>query len=236
LLTLLHTPPRTALLTAAALGNYSEFGLIVVAVAAKSGMVDAQWGAAISLAIAISFILNSPLSKRSHDLYRRWHDKLLRFESSRLKETHPDTTNARVIILGMGNIGTGAYESIAEHYGQGVLGVDENDQKLAQHRDQHRRVVDADASDPDFWHRINLDEVELVMLALTNHEENMLVSRLLEELGYQGQLSAVVRFAEEAEELRARGISAFNLYAQAGAGFAAHAAEQLQAAKPVTGQ
>ena len=236
LLTFLHSPPRTALLTSTVLGNYSEFGLIVIAVAASSGMVDAQWGAAISLAIAISFILNSPLSKRSHDLYRRWHDKLLRFESSRLRQTHPDTSNARVIILGMGNIGTGAYESIAEHYGQQVLGVDENDQKLAQHRAQLRRVVAADASDPDFWHRIKLDEVELVMLALTNHEENMLVSRLLEELGYQGQLSAVVRFSEEAEELQARGISAFNLYAQAGAGFAAHAAEQLQAASPLTGK
>jgi hypothetical protein len=78
--------------------------------------------------------------------------------------------------------------------------------------------------------------VELIMLALTNHEENLLVSQLLHELGYRGQLSAVVRFAEEAEELQARGISTFNLYAQAGAGFAAHAAEQLQQTAPVTGQ
>jgi len=236
LLTLLHSPPRTALLTSTLLGNYSEFGLIVIAVAAEAGMVDAQWGAAISLAIATSFILNSPLSKRGHELYRRWHDRLLRFESPRVKESHPDTSGARVIILGMGNIGTGAYESIAEHFGKQVVGVDENDRKLARHRAQHRRVIDADASDPDFWHRVNLDQVELIMLALTNHEENLLVSQLLHEMGYAGQLSAVVRFAEEAEELQARGISTFNLYAQAGAGFAAHAAEQLQRAAPATGQ
>jgi hypothetical protein len=36
-----------------------------------------------------------------------------------------------------------------------------------------------------------------------------------------------VRFTEEAEELQALGVSAFNLYAQAGAGFAAHAEENL---------
>jgi hypothetical protein len=232
MLTLLHTPPRTALLSSAVLANYSEFGLIVIAVAAKSGMVDAQWSSAISLAIAVSFILNSPFSKRSHELYRRWQTRLLRFESSRVRQTYPDTSDVRVIILGMGNIGTGAYEAIAPRYGQRVLGVDENDRKLALHRAQHRRVASADASDPDFWHRVDLDKVELIMLALTNHEENMRVSRLLDDFGYKGQLSAVVRFTEEAQELEARGISTFNLYAQAGAGFAAHAAEQLQSAPP----
>ena len=85
----------------------------------------------------------------------------------------------------------------------------------------------ADASDPDFWHQLDMAEIELVMLALTNHRENMLVARLLRELGYEGRIAAVVRFSEEAEDLEEHGISAFNLYAQAGAGFAAHAADIL---------
>ena len=55
----------------------------------------------------------------------------------------------------------------------------------------------------------------------------MLVGTLLRELGYGGQVAVVVRFAEEAEELREHGFSAFNLYAQAGAGFAAHALERI---------
>ena len=133
-----------------------------------------------------------------------------------------------MVVLGMGNIGTGAYDSIAEHYGSAVLGVDDNDRKLARHHRRHRRVAAADASDPDFWHRLDLGSIELVMLALTNHQENMLVARLLRELDYQGQIAAVVRFSEEAEELEEHGISAFNLYAQAGAGFAAHASQALR--------
>ena len=63
------------------------------------------------------------------------------------------------------------------------------------------------------------------MLALTNHQENILVAKLLTELEYKGKTAAVVRFSEESTELGHLGISAFNLYAQAGAGFAAHAAE-----------
>ena len=130
----------------------------------------------------------------------------------------------------MGNIGAGTYDAMKEQFGNKVLGVDDNDRKLDKCRNEGRRVVQADASDPDFWRQVNLAQIELVMLALTNHQENMLVGNLLDKLGYQGQLAAVVRFAEEAGELEQNGISTFNLYAEAGAGFTAHAAEKLQGA------
>ena len=179
----------------------------------------------MSLVIAVSFLLASPLNKSSHSLYRKFRGQLQRFESREVKASYPDTSDVRVVVLGMGNIGTGAYESMATQYGPEVLGVDDNDLKLARHKSQHRRVVAADASDPDFWHRVDLSQVELIMLALTNHQENMLVAKLLAQIGYPGKTVAVVRFREEAEELEKMGISAFNLYAQAGAGFAAHASE-----------
>ena len=66
------------------------------------------------------------------------------------------------------------------------------------------------------------------MLAELIHEENILVAELLRDLGYKGQTAAVVRFAEEARDLEKHGFTAFNLYAQAGAGFADHAVQQLE--------
>lgn len=232
LMTLFHAAPRTALLSSSVLGNYSEFGLVVIAVAAKSGWVGLEWASAISLAIAASFVLSSPLSKRAHDLYRRRHDFWLRFESAQVSAARPDTSGVRIIVLGMGNIGKGAYDAIAEKHGREVLGVDLNERKMAEHIRHHRRVVTADASDPDFWHQINLEEVRLVLLVLTHHQENMLVAELLKDLGYRGETAAVVRFAEEARDLEDHGFSAFNLYAQAGAGFAEHAVQQLEKADP----
>ena len=85
----------------------------------------------------------------------------------------------------------------------------------------------ADASDPDFWSRLNFDELKLIMLALTNHRENMLVAELLRSMGYGRELAAVVRHEGHAAEMRSAGISAFNLYGEAGSGFAAHASELL---------
>jgi glutathione-regulated potassium-efflux system ancillary protein KefC len=42
-------------------------------------------------------------------------------------------------------------------------------------------------------------------------------------MGYSGDIASVVRHEEHSAQLHSLGISAFNLYAQAGAGFAAHA-------------
>jgi predicted Kef-type K+ transport protein len=227
LMTRFHARPRTALLGSLALSNHSEFGLIVVAVAASVGWVDHQWSAGLSLAIAASFILSAPLNQRAHELYRRWHEGINSYQTEQLRQARPNIRNARFFVLGMGNIGTGAYNTMAEYYGHCVVGVDDNDRTLASHSESGRRVVAGDASDPDFWACVDLDKLELVMLALTNFEENKLVGKLLRELGYEGPITAVARYAEEAQELEKRGISVFNLYKEAGTGFAEHATGQL---------
>jgi glutathione-regulated potassium-efflux system ancillary protein KefC len=219
----LHTPARTALLSSVALSNYSEFGLIVIAIAAAQGLVDSQWSATLSLTIALSFLLSSAGNMRIHDIYYRWYNFFSRFQSNRLVKKRPDTSGATIIVLGMGNIGTSAYTVMRERHGARVLGVDDSDGKLRQHIAADRRVVAADASDPAFWGEVRLDQVEQVMLALTNHEENKVVGKLLRELGYQGLISAIVRFVDEGEELAKYGISSFNFSDEAGTGFANHA-------------
>lgn len=225
LMTRFHTTPRNAVLASGALANHSEFGLIVVSVAATVGWVDPSWGAALSIAIAVSFVIAAPMSAATHEFYRNHRERLLEYQSDRLVESLESTDGVKIIILGMGRVGTGAYEAFAPTWGRAVLGVEAIPARVTEHHGEQRRVLLSDASDPDFWYRVNLTEVELVMLALTNHSENMLVADLLRSMGYAGSLAAVVRHEEHAEEMRAAGISAFNLYAQAGAGFAAHAFE-----------
>ena len=226
LMTRFHTPPRTALLSSVALSNFSEFGLIVVAISSKQGLLDSQWSAALSLTIAISFLLSSGMNMRIHEFYASWYHKLRGFQSARLEGALPDTSGVRVIVLGMGNIGTGAYDSMQTRYGNSILGVDDNELKVNICRLHNRRVIAADASDPAFWSCVNLAELELVMLALTNHQENKLVGKMLREQNYRGMITAIVRFNEEAEELKKYAISSFNLFAEAGSGFATHADSQ----------
>jgi predicted Kef-type K+ transport protein len=227
LMTRFHTSPRTAVLSSGVLANHSEFGLIVVSTAAAVNWLDPEWSAALSIAVAVSFVIAAPISSATHELYRKYRDRLLKFQSPELVKSLEPTDGVHIVILGMGRVGTGAYDALSPKWGYEVLGVEELEYRVARHVAEKRRVVAADASDPDFWFRLNLSELKLIMLALTNHRENMLVAELLRSMGYRGELAAVVRHAEHATEMGAAGISAFNLYGEAGSGFAAHASELL---------
>src|SRR5699024_7012760 len=102
---------RTALLASFSLSNYSEFGLIVAALAAQQGLLSNDWAIVVSLALAISFVVSAPLNTHNESLYRRL---MLRFTPTEHAQLHKDDKpielgNARVLIVGMGRIGQGAY-------------------------------------------------------------------------------------------------------------------------------
>ena len=66
---------RTAFLAGLSLATYSEFGLIVMAAAAKYGLVDNAWVVATAICVALSFAIAAPLNRYAHDIYgalERW--------------------------------------------------------------------------------------------------------------------------------------------------------------------
>lgn len=113
LMTRFHTSPRTAVLASGVLANHSEFGLIVVSVAAAVNWLDPEWSAALSIAVAVSFVVAAPISSATHEFYRKYRDRLLSFQSPELVSSFEPTDGARIVILGMGRVGTGAYDALA---------------------------------------------------------------------------------------------------------------------------
>src|SRR5690606_33097697 len=101
---------RTALLSGFALFNYSEFGLIVAAIAVQQGIIPAQWLTTLALAMCLSFFIATPFNTRVHYIYSRYSPLLHRFQrQKRLPEEElPDMGLANVIVLGMGRVGKGA--------------------------------------------------------------------------------------------------------------------------------
>ncbi|MFY8273160.1 cation:proton antiporter [Pseudoalteromonas sp. SSDWG2] len=221
---------RTSLLSAFTLANYSEFGLIVCAVAASTGWLSSQWLAVVATAVAITFIIASPLNARANELYVKMENWLLRFESdSRLEEELPvNLHKTRIVIFGMGRIGTGAYETIASYYPDAVAGIDIKPEVVAKHIKRGRRVLTADATDPDFWQRLNHSEVEMVMLAMPKHNQNIFALQQIKASGYNGQITAIANYPDQQRELQQLGVdSTYNFYLEAGSGFAEHVKQKL---------
>jgi hypothetical protein len=220
---------RTAFLSSIALFNYSEFGLIVGAIAVSNGLLSAEWLTTLALAMSISFFISTPFNTRVHAIFGSYSGRLHRFErEQRLdQETLPCLADAKIVILGMGRVGQGAYETLSSKCDGGIVGVDEKQSTVDQLIQQGINCIRGDASDYEFWRTTNLTSSDKIFVCLSNHRENMYIVNLAKQLGYKNVLAVVSRFPDEQLELQTLGCIAFNLYAEAGHGFAEHVLDEL---------
>ena len=62
---------RMATLSSLTLANYSEFGLIVGAIAVSNAWLSEDWLVTIALALTMTIVIASPISLRANRLYER---------------------------------------------------------------------------------------------------------------------------------------------------------------------
>lgn len=232
LLTRLRLRARTSLFSTVSLTNYSEFGLIVGALAVGNGWLPPEWLVIFAVALALSFLVSSPMNARVYDLYRAARTGLLRYETEeRLPEERPvDARDAKALVFGMGRVGTGAYKTLLPRYGNTVVGFDQDGVQVDHHLAAGRRVVLASATDADFWERLQIDRerIQLVLLAMSSHIENRIAIAQLRAEGFTGLIAATARHQEELEELREAGADvAYHVLAESGPGFVHHALDAL---------
>ena len=128
----------------------------------------------------------------------------------------------------MGRVGTAAYDNMHQEFGDTVVGVDLDHVKVERQQSSGRHVLLGDPTDADFWDRVQAAHtLELVLLALPNLASNLAVLDQLKASSSYCRVAATARFPDEIEVLKAAGASSvYNLYAEAGSGFAAHVAAQ----------
>ncbi len=223
---------RTNMLATLSLSNYSEFGLIVGTLAVKNHLLNHDWLLVISVALALSFLVAAPFNKYSESLYRRFLTRFARVESKDLlEEDKPiELGHAQIIVLGMGRIGQGAYQQLEEFYGPILLGVENSNKKVTALREQGLNVIEGDATDTDFWQKLTISsQVKLILLAMPHHYGNLYAIQQLKRQSFQGKVAAIVRYQDDITSLQEHGVDAvFNIYDEAGAGFARHVLRELQ--------
>ena len=220
---------RTSTLSAFSLMNYSEFGLIVGYVGVSMGLMSSEWLVIIAMALSITFVISSPINSFANQIYSRWREPLIKFESNeRLAYEKPlDAGNSTIVILGMGKMGTSVYDALRKKYGSAVLGIDYNEENSQLHQSSGRNVLHGDATDSDFWERVcPSNKIELIVLAMKDHSSNIQVLNELKDFGFKGRITATAEHQDQIEELLDAGAKkAFNFYAEAGLGFADHICE-----------
>ena len=231
LLTRFNLRARTALLASLSLANYSEFGLIVGAIAAAKGWIGAEWLTITAVALALTFVAAAPLNTHADRLYRRFAAWLKPFETANRHPTDAsiDPGGARIAVFGMGRLGTGAYDAMVARHGDVVVGVDFDHATVEHHREEGRNVIFGDPTDPDFWARTRPDRnVRLAMLAMPQQAANLAAARQVRAKGFAEMIIATALYEDEIPRLEEAGVDkAFNIYSEAGLGFADHGGELL---------
>ena len=221
---------RTSVLATLSLSNYSEFGLIVGAIAVSSGWLAPQWLVVVSLAVALSFVVSAILNGVSEQFYRWLEPRLPPVDEASLSPSDRpiEVGDAEAVVLGMGRIGRSVYRRLTKEYGLKVLGVDSNPKSVKMLADKGFNIVEGDAVDSDFWDKMLMSsQVELVVLAMPHHAGNLFALKQLRSRHFPGKITAVVEYLEEIDTIRELGAHAvYHVYDEAGRALADSAAEE----------
>ncbi len=236
LLTRFHLRARTSFLSGLTLFTYSEFGLIVMSIGVANGWIPPEWMVAMAVALSLSYLVAAPLNRRSEAIYDPTSHHLQRLET---KGTHPDDLpiklqGERIAIFGMGRVGVAAYRALENQYPGKVIGFDRDPQAVEDHLQAERNVMLADATDSDFWERVGVTKnLDLVVLAMPKHIANVHAAEALKRHDFQGVVASTGKFDDEVKQLRELGLdTAFNLYNEAGSGFANHVHNVFRQQRP----
>jgi predicted Kef-type K+ transport protein len=222
-LTHLKLRSRTAFLSALSLANYSEFGLIVCSVSVVHGLLAKEWLVIMALAVSLSFVFSAIINANAHKLYSLWESYIKRFERlERLPEDpFPESDNANVLVVGMGRVGVGAYDTFHDHLHKNVCGVDVDKLRVEKQLKAGHHVILGDAEDPEFWAHINLKSVQLIIFAMPNYLDSIEAVKQLKNIGYQGKTAGIAQYEDQKTKLLDAGIDeVFDYFAKVGAGLA----------------
>lgn len=231
---------RTAWQASLDLATYSEFGLIVTAAAVTAGVLPEEILAVMAVAVGASLAVAAPIAVRGDRLYDRWRAPLRSLQREQRLPGDEDLhlRPVEAVVLGVGRIGSAALEAAERRYPGRVLGVDVSPRLVARHRAAGHHVVEGDATDPEFWSRTEdlLARLEWVLLTMASHEANVAAVERLRTRGYRGRLVATSRYPDQAQELRDLGVDVvFDVFTEAGSGFAADLETRLASDDPRAG-
>ncbi|MCK5360968.1 MAG: cation:proton antiporter, partial [Gammaproteobacteria bacterium] len=176
LFSLFRVRSRPAAATSLILGNFSEFGLIVSVVAVSQQWLSQEWLVTMALLVSMSFIVSSVINNYSDDIYARFCSSLKKMQRTNRLEGDEDfdLSTTKVLVCGMGRVGTGAYDYLLTQGHKKVMGLDSDKVVVEEQCESGRITHFANVSNPDFWSRVdvNSSNIEWVFLCAPGNSAN----------------------------------------------------------------
>ncbi|MEN6575849.1 MAG: cation:proton antiporter [Phycisphaerales bacterium] len=193
---------RTAFLAGLTVAQISEFSLIVGALGVALGHIPPQTMGLITLVGVVTIFASTYMILYSQNLYQFLARPLKIFERKNpYRETSSDTavetTVADVILVGLGNYGSGLAERLLERKMK-IIGVDFDPQALQKWQARGVSVLYGDMADPDLYEQLPMGRVRWVVSAVRSKDVNLALLHLLRYRGYDVKVALTAASQEEA--------------------------------------
>lgn len=207
-LTVLGYPARTAFQTSLALGQMSEFSLLLAAAARAAGIVDERFLSLVVGATLLSFLVSPLVLDNADRLYARWGGRLARRWRGHPAILEPVRTSPfegpDTIVVGAGSYGL----RLARHLqsrGRRVLVVDFDPEALRRAARVAIPALYGDVEDEQLYDRLPLDRCRWIVFTVpTAHLAQTLV-RSLRQRDWRGHLAMVAKDDAQAHFLEQLG-------------------------------
>lgn len=201
---------RTSFLAGLALGQISEFSLILAALGLKLGHIGADTVGLVTLVGLVTIGLSSYTILYSHNLYDRLAPYLGVFKRPvPSREQIADATRAAAeradtILFGLGRYGDSVASNLAK-IGRAVVGVDFDPQAVKRWNAKGGVAYFGDAEDPEFPGALPLGEARWVVSSVREPQVNRALIRALKSHGYIGGIAVTAHGPRDAADFREAG-------------------------------
>ena len=200
---------RTGFLAGLTVAQISEFSLIVAALGLSIGHITEETMGLITLVGVVTIFLSTYMILYSFPLYRFLSSPLKIFERRNpyreaVSDTLAETEAVDVILVGLGNYGSGLIEHLLRRK-NAVVGVDFDPGTLEKWRKRGVPVLYGDIADPDMHEQLPLKKARWVISAVRSKEMNLALIHNLKKDGYAGKVALTATNRQEAAEFEKAG-------------------------------
>ncbi|MGD8618020.1 MAG: cation:proton antiporter [Gammaproteobacteria bacterium] len=185
---------HTGAMTGLALGQVSEFSLILVMLGVELGHIDAHTQGLVTLIALITIGLSSYMIIYAHRIYDWLSPWLGIFER---KDHHPeqelgdaqpaDLGKVEVIIFGLDPYGRNVARELMRR-GVTILGIDFDPEAVRLHHEEGMLTLYGDIEDPELFHELPLDTARLVISAIPDRDTSLVLLHALHDHAYRGRI------------------------------------------------
>ncbi|MCH8553708.1 MAG: cation:proton antiporter [Schleiferiaceae bacterium] len=232
LLSRFNLQPRTAYLGALSLSNFSEFGLIVGVVGLNMGWITEEWLVALALLMSLSFVVAAPLNLYSHRIFNHFKDFILRINNVKdTEDAEPvDFGGASYLVIGLGSVGKPAFLTLQERFGEKVLGLDYDSDKIKTLKNNGANVTWGDPTDCTLWDAVDAKSLDAIFLTMSDVSTNLNILSALQSVQNRSfNVYALCHYPDQKAIYLQNGVDfVFDFKSYLGKNFVEHALENRQ--------